>query len=102
MELPSRPSVSSLNTATSSSQSSLRHRHFQYDVLPDGNIGLFKLDLNKENEPLSGCLLTTYQMWKSIDLGRQYWKHASKEDSEDVMEALTGKMLYDTFSYTWG
>ncbi|KAK5075894.1 hypothetical protein LTR70_009913 [Exophiala xenobiotica] len=102
MELPARPSVSSLNTAASSSHSSLRPRHFQYDVLPDRYIRLFKLDLNEENEPLSGCLLTTYQMWEGLDVGRQYWKHAFREDSQEVMEALTEESSYDTVSYTWG
>ena len=100
--LPPRPSVGSLNTAASSSQSSLRPRHFQYDVLPDRKIRLFKLDLNNEDEPLSGCLITTYQLWEAFDLGRQYWKHAFKENSEEVMEALTGEKIYDSFSYTWG
>jgi len=85
-----------------SSQSSLRSRYFQYDVLSEGQIRLFKLDLNGEDEPLSGTLLTSYHNWNSLDLKPVAFKYLIAEDSNAVLERLTGRPTYDTFSYTWG
>src|SRR2546421_12342654 len=102
MALPSRPSFSSFKTTASSSQSSLRRGHFIYDVLSTNNIRLFKLDLNGEDEPLSGQLLTTYFHWDVTEGGSyQYWKNYMREDTDIVMQKLSGEEGYDTFSYTW-
>ncbi|KAJ9651544.1 hypothetical protein H2198_009187 [Neophaeococcomyces mojaviensis] len=101
MEKSSRASISSQDTAWSS-QSTLRPHYFQYDVLSEGEIRIFKLELNGEEEPLSGTLLTTYHIWNSLDNGRLAWKHRLAEDVEAVLKQLTGREDYHTFSYTWG
>ena len=103
MDVTPRPSVTDLKSIASSSQSSLRSRHFQYDVLSEGEIRLFKLDLNGEDEPLSGALMSTYHTWDVTKLARSdWWKSFSREDQEKVMKELTGSKTYDTVSYTWG
>lgn len=95
--------MTSLDTAASSSQSSIRQRQFSYDVLPPGSLRLFKLDLNGQDEPLTGQIMTTYFNWNVKEMvARSFWKNYWREDSEMVMEKLTGVKGYDTFSYTWG
>lgn len=99
--LPPRPSISSLTSATSS-QTSLRPRHFQYDVLTANKIRLFRLDLNSEEEPLSGSLLTTYLMWDALDMSKNSWVSLFQEDTKEIMRRMTDDDEYDTFSYCWG
>lgn len=101
-DMSPKPSVSSLHSIGASSQSSIRPRHFQYDVLTSNDIRLFKLDINGEDAPLSGSLMTTYHLWNSLDLSKKSFVTLMKQDTESVMDILTGKDKYDTFSYSWG
>jgi hypothetical protein len=76
---------------------------FQYDTPNRRNTRLFQLDLNGENEPLSGKLISFIDT--SVALGnfdlRGYLQSFSQDDW-GVLKKLSGSEKYDALSWVWG
>ncbi|KAI0393209.1 heterokaryon incompatibility protein-domain-containing protein [Xylariaceae sp. FL0594] len=76
---------------------------FEYDTPDHRRTRLFQLDLNGDDEPLSGKLISTIDM--GIVLGnwdfRAYFK-SIPEGSWEVVEKLNGGEGYDALSWVWG
>lgn len=75
---------------------------FQYDALSENLFRLFLLDVDEENEELSGSLMTTYQKWNAGDRSLLRKGKMAGRGTPRVMKELTGSADYDTFSYCWG
>ncbi|KAI0427329.1 heterokaryon incompatibility protein-domain-containing protein [Xylaria sp. FL1042] len=76
---------------------------FQYDTPDRRRTRLFQLDLNDENAPLSGKLISFIDI--NLALGkfnfRGLWD-AVDEDYEPVLKKLSGNVGYDALSWVWG
>jgi hypothetical protein len=76
---------------------------FEYDPPDYRRTRLFQLDLNGDDEPLSGKLISTIDI--GIVLGnfdvRAYFK-SIPEGSWEVLKKLSGSDGYDALSWVWG
>lgn len=77
---------------------------FKYDSPHTGLSRLFLLDLNGEDEPLSGRVLsfTFREIYTDIGSIVKPLYHIFSDKTSNVMEALTGSDKYIALSYPWG
>ena len=75
---------------------------FQYDILAPGRFRLFKLDLNPDNQDLSGQLLSTYHIQNNLDLSLSYFKYVMSEDTTPILSKTSNGEGYHALSYCWG
>ncbi|KAI1816431.1 heterokaryon incompatibility protein-domain-containing protein [Poronia punctata] len=78
-------------------------KRFEYDPTDGRRIRLFKLDLNGEDEPLSGKIISVIDI--GVALGNRDFRAYVKslpEGSWLVIEKLSGSEGYDCLSWVWG
>src|ERR1700712_5782150 len=78
-------------------------KFFRYDAPSPSTCRLFLLELNGEQDPLQGRLMT-FQFYQAVTNLKAMAKAALFlfKDTEDVMEAVSQSRGYTALSYSWG
>ncbi|KAI1272818.1 heterokaryon incompatibility protein-domain-containing protein [Xylaria sp. FL0933] len=79
------------------------NKPFQYDTPDRRRTRLFQLDLNDENAPLSGKLISFFDVNHALsNFSFRGFREAIDEDHEAVLKKLSGNVGYDALSWVWG